>query len=336
MTETPYIQRNPGDPITAEDWNAMQVEVKNHIANCIAAVKDEIRKTGVERADNSDRFATRSDTEWEQRLDERYAGRSHEHEGPSVYRRYIKRFSNQEGMREVFLEHGIGRFPLVDLYQLDPVTQKSEFEHCKLLFYYGHEDRDAFGLDVAYGRTEHQLGLRFEAVLQELGLAYDGDDAIADVVDGMWRTFAADPNDEIDHCQTEWMNECCRENKTVDELKRAGQWEDFYVAIKPRKCETTCGSASAAPPEARERVERYERVDEGKESEYDAERAAEEERRATAVREHEDPEAKEGYPYPPQRAVRDLVEVTHVNYDTLHLAIPGASGPLDLMILLRA
>ncbi|MDQ4025428.1 MAG: hypothetical protein M3217_08055 [Actinomycetota bacterium] len=320
--DAPYIPRNPGDPITAEDWNSMQVEVKKHISACVEAAKEEIRKTGVDQAGNSDRFATRSDTEWEQRLDERYAGKSHEHEGPSVYRRYIKRFAGTEGMKEVFLEHGIGRFPLVDVYELLTVTDRRPHDRCKVLFYYGHEDRDTYSLDVAYGRDEHQLGLRFEALLQELGVSYDGDDAIADVVQDMWTAFAKDPNDEIEHCQTDWVEGCCRENKTVDELKRADQWDDLYVAIKPRKCELTCGVPAihewaAVVEERRESWQKSIRELKKRES-----------------RDVEDVIREELDSLP--RSHR--VGVTHVNYDTLHIAIADldVDEGLDLMVLLRA
>lgn len=322
MTEdAPYIPRNPGDPITAEDWNALQVEVKKHITASVEEAKEDIRKNGVDQAGNSDRFATRSDTEWEQHLDERYAAVSHEHEGPSVYRRYIKRFDAKEGMREVFLQHDIGRFPLVDLYELLTVTDVEPHQDCKVLFYYGHEDRDKYSLDVSYGRDEHQLGLRFEAFLHELGVRYDGDDAISDVVQDMWTAFAKDPNDEIEHCQTDWIEGCCKENRTVDELKRADQWEDLYVAIKPRKCELTCGvQASSVRPSPRDPIRQ---------------RASEKEGEAEARRIDAASEEKEGSDTG-RVPVAQRIVVTHVNYDTLHLAMPAVDDVVDLMVLLRA
>ncbi|HEV2757451.1 MAG TPA: hypothetical protein VG318_16930 [Actinomycetota bacterium] len=335
MTD-PYIPRNPGDPITAEDWNALQVQVKEHISACVDAAKEEIRKSGVERADNSDKFATRSDTEWEQRLDERYAGKSHEHEGPSVYRRYIKRFEGKEGMREVFLEHGIGRFPLVDLYQLDTVTDVSPHESCKVLFYYGHADRDRYSLDVAYGRDEHQLGLRFEALLQELGVRYDGDDSISDVVQDMWTAFAKDPNDEIEHCQTDWIEGCCRENRTVDELKRADQWEDLYVAIKPRKCEYTCQVVATGAPEAQAMAPAAMERDEAYRKEMEMQRQQEAEVKDPEAARVEGEKSSQIQGWYPSRVSRNLIGVTHVNYDTIHLAMPDVSGVVDLMVLLRA
>jgi hypothetical protein len=73
-TETePYISRSPGDPITADDWNAMQVAVREDIAGKVATAKDEVKHEGVERADNADLFSELSYTEWTSKIDERFA-----------------------------------------------------------------------------------------------------------------------------------------------------------------------------------------------------------------------------------------------------------------------
>ena len=45
-----------------------------------------------------------------------------------------------------------------------------------------------------------------------------------------------DPNDEIDHCQTGWIDSCCEANRTVGELRKSGDWDDLYIALNPRKC----------------------------------------------------------------------------------------------------
>jgi hypothetical protein len=314
---TPYVPHVAGDPITAEDWNAMQVQIKEHIAASIDAAKEEIRKTGVDQAGNSDRFATRSDTEWEQALDERYAGKSHEHEGASVYRRYIKEFSGEEGMDQVFLQHDMNRFPLADLYELDPVTTNEDYAGCRLLFYYGHEDEEELGLAVRIGRERKRLGLPFEEVLRELGVRYDDDASISDVLNEMWDALRKDPNDEIKHCTTTWVEGCCREDRSIAELRRAQQWDDLYLAIRPRKCAFTCGTTEFRRPEAEV-----------------VEAPREKEARASAGRATK---PKPGAPPQlPGRSVRRLIEVTHVDYDTLHLRMPDLEETVDLMILLRA
>lgn len=231
---TEYIKHNPGDLITSEDWNDVQKRIKEDIDSKIGAAKEEIKKTGVERADNADKFDNKTPKAWTDELDQRYAAKIHDHEGMAAYRRFIKEFTVD--INKVLLKHDLGRFPLVDVYELLPVTTKADFEKCKLLFYYGHTDAEQFGLWVKVYRDRVPLGISFEKLLAELEVEYEDDDTIEDVLNDMWAALMKDPNDEIAHCETDWVKECCGQRRTVGDLKKADQWHDLYVAIKPRKC----------------------------------------------------------------------------------------------------
>lgn len=238
----PYIDRDPGDLITAEDWDGVQIMIKNDIDAKIDESEQEIKRTGVDRATNADKFGGKSDTEWVNDLNDRYAPKVHDHEGQSVYRRFIKRFTNEGGMDSVLLEHDLGRYPIVDVYELLPVVAKPpvpadpELEKAKLLFYYGHKDTDDFGLVVRVGRGPRvQLGLPFEQVLAELGVVYEDDDTIEDVLNDMWTALWKPPNDELDHATSPWVDECCGQRRTVADLKRSDQWADLLLAVKPQK-----------------------------------------------------------------------------------------------------
>jgi hypothetical protein len=233
---TPYIDRNPGDLITAEDWDGVQVMIKEDIGARIEAAKEDIRHTGVDQAGNADKFSGKSETDWTNQLNDRYAAKVHDHEGQSVYRRYIKRFTGEPGLDKVLLDHDLGRFPLVDVYELLPVTTKDGFADCKLLFYYGHQDADDFGLVVKVYRESIMRGLPFEQILAELGVHYEDDDTIEDVLNDMWDALRKNPNDEITHGTSPWVSDSVGQRRTVLELKRADQWSDFYLAIQPRKC----------------------------------------------------------------------------------------------------
>jgi len=232
--DTPYISHTPGDPITAEDWNSVQVQIKEDIRGQIGKAEDEIRHGVVDKATDADKFADKSEADWTTELDQRYAAKIHDHEGQSVYRRYIKRFSGEPGLDKVLLRHDLGRYPLVDVYELLPVND-AKFPNCKILFYYGHEDADPNDLWVKVIRDRVPLGLPFDEVLGQLGVAYEDDDVIEDVLNDMWDALARDPNDEINHCQTTWVDECCGERRTVAQLKAAGNWDDLYLALRPKK-----------------------------------------------------------------------------------------------------
>lgn len=234
-TETiPYIPHNPGDLITSEDWNDVQKRIKEDIDSKIGVAKEAIKKSGVERANNADKFDNKTPKAWTDELDQRYAPKVHDHEGMAAYRRFIKEFTSE--VDKVLLKHDLGRFPLVDVYELVPVTAKADFTDCKLLFYYGHADAEDFGLWVKVYRDRMPMGIPFEQLLAELGVEYEDDDTIEDVLNDMWNAFMRDPNDEIKHCTTPWVDECCGQRRTVGDLKKANQWPDLYVAIKSKKC----------------------------------------------------------------------------------------------------
>ena len=230
----PYIEAQPGELITAQAWNEVQVDVKKDIAEEIAAAKDDIvHNTGVDKAKDADEFDGKTAKEWTDELDQRYAQKAHDHEGQSVWRRYIKQFTPQ--VNEALLEHKLGRFPIVDTYELLTVGTIGNTQ-CKILLFNGHADTDALDLRVTVYRDRALRGIPFEHFAAEVGLEYTDDSSIADVIDDFWTAFMNDPNDEIEHCQTSWIDDCCEKNRTVGELKKSGDWDDLYIALNPHKC----------------------------------------------------------------------------------------------------
>jgi hypothetical protein len=281
--EEPWIQANAGDLITADNWNEVQQYAKADIKQSAEQLEEQIEEVeGKLEEVDAVKFGGKTPEEWS----EQFAPEMHEHEGQTVYRRYIKRFTPD--LEKALLTHELGRFPLVDVYELLPVTNREGFQECKLLFYYGHADADDYGLWVRVYRDRVPLGLPLEQLLAELGVEYEDDDTIEDVINDMWNAFMEDPNDEIEHCTTPWVDECCGQRRTVQELKDADEWADLYVAIRPRKC----GKGADMMP-------------------------------------------TEDGALPPFTC---QVEVTQVNYDTLHIQAQGLTEntpPLDLMFLLR-
>lgn len=237
-SQEPWIPAEPGDLIEANKWNEVQQFARSDIAaaeaKCDAAV-DELRDS----LDDIDaaQFGGKTPQEWS----EQFASSIHDHEGQSVYRRYIKRFDVRN--LDAFLDHGLGRYPLVDAYELLPVigdTRKvdvsNELKACKLLFYYRHVDADRYNLRISIGRDRRDLGIPFEQALTELGVDYDDDDTIEDVLNDLWTELSKDPNDELDHCTTPWVDDCCGQRRTVQQLKDADQWNDLRLGIRPVRC----------------------------------------------------------------------------------------------------
>jgi len=229
----PWVQANPGDLITAEDWNSMQTKAQQALTDCKTELEGEIQ-TVDDKLESVDavKFGGKTPQEWA----DQFAPRIHDHEGKTSYRRYIKRFYAEGERNEVLLHHNLGRFPLVDIYRLDDVATIDN-QPCKILFYYGHADSDKYELYVQVYRERVPLGIPFEQALAEDGVEYEDDDTIEDVLNDLWDALGKDPNDEIGHCTTEWVNKCCGERRTVRNLKIADQWNDLRLAIRPLKAE---------------------------------------------------------------------------------------------------
>jgi hypothetical protein len=241
MTEQtqPYVEHHPGDLIAAETLNQVQIDIRNDIAQQIAAAKDDIRHTGVDKAGDSAKFGGATQTDFVQSLDDRYAPKVHSHEGQTAYRRYIKEFDFDAGVTRVLLQHNLGAYPLVDVYELLPVggtATATGGKPCKLFFYYGAKDAEQFNLLIRVGKDRARLGVGFEELLRELGVAYHADTVLEDVLNDMQEKLWADPNDELPFCTSPWVDECCGERRSVEDLKRGGQWDDLRVALRPRKC----------------------------------------------------------------------------------------------------
>ena len=86
----PYIPRDPGDLVTAEDWNEMQQFVKADFADNTAADTKAVGdlKTLIANVD-APKFGGKAPDGWKADLDERYIRRD-EPQAPGQYRRHFK------------------------------------------------------------------------------------------------------------------------------------------------------------------------------------------------------------------------------------------------------
>src|SRR5689334_8636175 len=118
---TEYIPHQPGDLITAEDWNGLQSLIKADIASQISTAVQAIKR--VDQAGNADTLTGKTldaiEEEVARRVLEQLAGRT-------GYQLLFKRLKKDE---EKIVAHGLKTCPLVDLYQLNyflTVTAKDD------------------------------------------------------------------------------------------------------------------------------------------------------------------------------------------------------------------
>jgi hypothetical protein len=243
-TIMPYIPQNPGDLITAENWNQMQVDIRQDIQASIKAAEDDIKAGTVAKAQDATTLEGETLTQITSDNDKRYAYKVHDHEGVAAYRRYFKEFTYQ--LPDAFLRHGLHRFPIVDTYRLDDVVKKqptatdaADYTGCKFLFFRKHQDADPYGLYVSSGRDNELLGVQLDELVKEYNVDVKDDDSIEDAIGDTWDEVFKAPSDKIQYCQTPWVKECCDKSRTVGDLKKSGDWPDLYIAMRPLKCGMT-------------------------------------------------------------------------------------------------
>lgn len=245
MSETtaPYVQRAPGDVLTAEDWNTVQVKVHEDIRAQSQAAADGV--THVANADNSAKL----DGKDLEALTEAVVKRVRDDlRGQSGYQQLFKVLHSEE---ITVLEHNLGRMPLVDLYKLEyfrvVCREDDESRLAYATFYLHHaEERRMRVTDDNGNRVSvdvqppdgPELGIPFEDMLARYDVPYTEDSSLDDLVTEFWQAFFASPNDRFDddqYCYSPWFERCCRERQSVRRLKQNGDWDDMVFQFRGRK-----------------------------------------------------------------------------------------------------
>lgn len=256
----PYITRNPGDLWTAEDWNDVQKKIKEDIGKQIKAAVEEIKS--VPHADNSDKLENQSADELTQAILEKVRQDLPKRTG------YRKLFKRLEPNKENVIEHKLGSYPLVDIYQLMPFSaicseddEKNKDDDTYFYLYHSGEQSVSFtppgGARVSVV-NEPTSGPAFRIPFTDLLALYEVEytdtTTLSDLETDFWKAFFAEPNDRFsddDYCHSPWFDRCCGENRTVGQLKRGGDWndKDMLFKVMPRKTVNT--NVEATPKDIR-------------------------------------------------------------------------------------
>lgn len=312
-----YIPRNPGDLITAEDWNELQTKIQQDIVTKVQVGKEEVIKTGVSRADNADKFDQKTPKEWTDELDQRYAPKIHNHEGQTVRFQCFKRFT--ANTPTTFIYHNLGQFPIVDIYPLAPVPKKvmqspdiepSDDKPIKFFLYYHKEEADKFTLKAQVYRQQIELGVPLAAILTEYGVQWQEDDTLEDVRNGLWAKLFSGENDTITYASSPWIKEQIIERSTIKQLINGGEWQDIRLVFLPHKYNVTFAQLNYPQPVGDSLAG------------------------GASIQEESVP----SYTWP------GLIRCDHVNYNTLFLGIASLNNqapnipddsPVDVMVLMR-
>jgi len=259
--------------ITAEDRNDEQIKIKEDIANQIKAAKDDVLHgaTPVDHALNADEFDHKTPQNWLDDLDQRYALHVHDHEGVANYQRYFLELETVLAtgkLQPAVLEHGMGRNPVVQIYQLRDdlplVDDKGINIVGKQMAFCGPEhvaDPEAAKF-VTKSWDERHWGDPIDVVKDSLGRYLDAQEQKALMAMfpdhftlNTWLTnlerqlFEPGPAqfhfDVGSIYRTQWVRD--RLNKKISQLKDDGEWPPRFV-YRPLLLDTSGLSANGELP----------------------------------------------------------------------------------------
>ncbi len=240
----PYVPANPGDLITAEMWNSMQLKIKADIVTTVDKEIGDIHE--VDHAGDSAKLDGKTPRELADEIVERALRQLSQKSG---YRR-IHTVLKTNGLRTI--EHKLGLAPLVDLYRLEyfPVVYREDdqtYLSWATFFLFHSSERSirftpptggkavSVDIDPSSGPA---FKLKFSDLLERYRVEYDDDSSLDDLETEFWQAFLASPNEGFEDDQyghSPWFERCCKEKTTVRQMKRAGDWDDLWLKMMPYK-----------------------------------------------------------------------------------------------------
>lgn len=240
--KAPYDEQAPGNLLTADSWNSMQLKIY-----------DDIRATAQQAAAGITHVASADDAA-------HLEGKDLAALTAEVTRRVLDDVRTRSGYQQLYqvlkdgeptvLEHGLGTFPLVDLYKLEyfevVCREDDETRPAFATFYLHHSSERR--VRVADGETRRsidiqpkdspELGIPFADMLTRYAVEYTDTTSLDDLETEFWKAFFRDPNDQFgddQYCHSPWFERCCKQNTSVAELKSSGDWNDLIFQVRPRK-----------------------------------------------------------------------------------------------------
>ena len=252
---TPYIPQNPGDLVTAENWNQVQVDIKQDIGSQIQTAVGNIKS--VDHATNSDELGGQTPDQLTQSILKQAEEILPQRTG------YMRSFNKLETGKEKILKHGLKGFPLVDVYQLDYFqaicsTGENDNNPVWVNFFLYHTSERTISGKNAGGTTvkaiiepsdQQPFRVLFSDMLALYKVQYTDTSSLDDLVTDFWTAFWGTPNDEFDsdqYCHSPWFEKCCGEQRSVKQLKDRGDWDDIWFKMIPRKTINYPDPATAA------------------------------------------------------------------------------------------
>jgi hypothetical protein len=256
-TVAPYIPHNPGDLITADDWVLLQTRIQADIAKQVGDAVDSI--THVANADDTTKLGGYTFDQLAQQILEYVERQLPKRTG------YLSVFRKLLVDKESVIDHKLGAWPLVTVFQLDyfqVVAAEDEHVFSTLATFYLHHKSEAKirfrpenqpNVDLVSIQIDpegHPYHIPWKHMLELYGVAMPDDATLDEVESEFWEKLGAAPNDKFDDDQyfhSPWFDRCCGERRTIKQLSK--DIDDIYFEMRPRLTVNYTGNAQkpAAP-----------------------------------------------------------------------------------------
>lgn len=241
---TPFRQTSPGDLITAELLNDIQVQTKEEIARQVAKGVAAVKE--VDRARDSAKLEGKTAQELADEIVRRAMAVLPK---LSRYKVVYKRLHPGE---PASIRHELAAYPLVDVYQLaafPAVISADEQQSVEQVHWYLYHRTEMKirnpdpqpGADRLITIEESRGPVfkhTFQSMLDLYEVRFTEQSTLGDVVNEFWKALFKDPNDQFDETafgNSPWFDRCCGDRRTVESLKRGGEWNDLYLKVMPMK-----------------------------------------------------------------------------------------------------
>lgn len=243
-TAAPYIDRKPGDLITADDWVQLQRLIQDDIAKQVGDAVAAI--TNVATSDDAAKVGGLTPDDLARQILDYVERQLPKRTG------YLSVFRKLEIGKESVIDHKLGSWPVVSVFQLDYFrVVAAEDDHVfdtLATFYLHHKSEGKIRFRPENDTTtatpesvdidppgKHPYHIPWKHLLQLYNVELPGDATLDEVESEFWQKFCAAPNDMFDDDQyfhSPWFDRCCGERRTVKQLAR--DWDDIYFQMRPR------------------------------------------------------------------------------------------------------
>jgi len=245
----PYTTVQPGDLLTASLFNQVQTEIRQDIQTQIDNAIGQVDE--VPLANDSEKLGGLTLDELTTSIVQQAIAAITGSNGS--YQRIFRRLVVGEERR---IDHGLGAFPMTDIYQLDYFPafcaggDEDEADRIRPVnFYLYHlnerrirlphkEAAKALMIEIEEADTP-PARLKLADLLTLYNVSYTPATDLEELETDFWEAFfQAQGNDEFDpaqYCHSPWFEKCCGESRSVQELQDRGDWDRIYLKFRPRK-----------------------------------------------------------------------------------------------------